>query len=87
MMIVVNRLMPLRWLMERQTDGLHAPSNIRQTYTGFDLAGLVSYIRLFTAPDIDWSNARGRCNDLFPIRQCVLQVTSHRLDGLDARAR
>ena len=33
MTIIVNWLMPVRWLMERQTDGLYALSNIRQTYT------------------------------------------------------
>jgi hypothetical protein len=44
MTIAVNRLMSLRWLMERQTDGLRASSNIRQTYARFlkadSLAGL-----------------------------------------------
>ena len=83
MTIIVNWLMPLRWLMERQTDGLQPPSNIRQTYIGFDPAGL-RVTPLLTAPDIDWSNARGRCDDLGS--ECF-QVTSHRLDGLDARAR
>jgi hypothetical protein len=57
MTIIVNWLMPLRWLMEGQTDGPHAPSNIRQTYNGFDPARL-QVTPLLSAPDIDWSNAR-----------------------------
>jgi hypothetical protein len=37
MMIDVNRLIPMRWLMDRQIGGVSALSNIRQTYTDFGL--------------------------------------------------